>query len=156
MCISGWLSPEFLRPGRNPRKQPTSRLFGNRCGSSRVRIIRQRDLRSYPLHLLEQFDLWVALLGDFLHPHLVFLDALEGHRCRMKHSLQCENSARFGALTTSLPRCQTDPFVRPLQPQPGRYSLPLANSLGAPCRGLRPTALSRHTSNSPLHSIEFA
>jgi hypothetical protein len=28
----GSLSPEFLRPGRNPRKQPTSRLFGDRYG----------------------------------------------------------------------------------------------------------------------------
>src|SRR5216683_4685274 len=37
MCICGWLSPESLRPGRSPRKQPTSRLFGKRCGSSRVR-----------------------------------------------------------------------------------------------------------------------
>lgn len=34
----GSLSPEFLRPGRNPRKQPTSRLLGNRYGSSMVRI----------------------------------------------------------------------------------------------------------------------
>jgi hypothetical protein len=33
----GSLSPEFLRPGFNPRKQPTSRLFRNRCGSSIVR-----------------------------------------------------------------------------------------------------------------------
>src|SRR5258705_320896 len=33
----GSLSPEFLRPGRNPRKQPTARLFGNRYGSSIVR-----------------------------------------------------------------------------------------------------------------------
>ena len=44
--------------------------------------IRQRDLRSYPLLLFEQSDLWVALPGDFspsapripwlatlLHPH---------------------------------------------------------------------------------------
>ena len=38
--------------------------------------IRQRDLRSYSLHLFEQFDVRVAFLGDFLHPHLVFLDAL--------------------------------------------------------------------------------
>src|ERR1700680_3877259 len=29
-------SPEFLPPGRNPRKQPTSRLFRNRWGSSMV------------------------------------------------------------------------------------------------------------------------
>ncbi len=32
----GSLCPEFLRPGRNPRKQPTSRLFANRYGSSIV------------------------------------------------------------------------------------------------------------------------
>src|SRR6202166_1359114 len=37
MPFCGSLSPEFLRPGRNPRKQPTSRLFGNRYGSSIVR-----------------------------------------------------------------------------------------------------------------------
>jgi len=80
----------------------------------------------------------------------------KGHRCRMKHSLQRENSTRFGALTTSPSRCQTDPFLRPLQPPPGRYSFLLANSLSAPCRGLRPTAQSRHTANSPLPSIEFA
>jgi len=36
----------------------------------------QRDLRSHPLHLFEQFDLRVALPGDFLHPDVVFLDAL--------------------------------------------------------------------------------
>src|SRR3984885_13351824 len=33
----GSLSPRFLRPGRNPKKLPTSRLFGNRYGSSIVR-----------------------------------------------------------------------------------------------------------------------
>ncbi len=38
--------------------------------------IRQRDLRSYPLHLFEQLDLRVALPGDFLHPCVIFLDAL--------------------------------------------------------------------------------
>jgi len=32
----GSLCPEFLRLGSNPRKQPTSRLFGNRWGSSIV------------------------------------------------------------------------------------------------------------------------
>src|ERR1017187_7644587 len=36
MLFCGSLSPEFLRPGRNPRKQPTSRLFRKRCGSSMV------------------------------------------------------------------------------------------------------------------------
>src|SRR5215467_15296836 len=36
MCIWGSLSPEFLRPGCNPTKHPASRLFRNRCGSSRV------------------------------------------------------------------------------------------------------------------------
>ena len=36
---------------------------------------RQSDLRSYSLHLFEQFDVRIALLGDFLHPHLV------GSRC---------------------------------------------------------------------------
>jgi hypothetical protein len=30
MPFCGSLCPEFLRPGRSPRKQPTSRLFGNR------------------------------------------------------------------------------------------------------------------------------
>ncbi|OLB29628.1 MAG: hypothetical protein AUH01_04330 [Acidobacteria bacterium 13_2_20CM_56_17] len=38
--------------------------------------IRQRDLCPYPLHLFEQRDLRVALRGDFLHPRVVFLDAL--------------------------------------------------------------------------------
>src|SRR6267143_278559 len=38
MPFCGSLFPEFLRPGRNPRKQPTSRLFRNRYGSSIVRI----------------------------------------------------------------------------------------------------------------------
>jgi hypothetical protein len=37
MRFCGALSPESLRPGFNPRKQPTSRLFRNRCGSSIVR-----------------------------------------------------------------------------------------------------------------------
>src|SRR6267378_6351300 len=36
ILFCGSLSPEFLRPGRNPRKQPTSRLFRNRYGSSIV------------------------------------------------------------------------------------------------------------------------
>src|SRR5882762_4297757 len=36
MPFCGSLCPEFLRPGRNPRKQPTSRLFANRYGSSIV------------------------------------------------------------------------------------------------------------------------
>jgi hypothetical protein len=35
-----------------------------------------------------------------------------------------------GARTTSLSRCQTDPFLRRLQPQPGQYSFLLANSPG--------------------------
>src|SRR5215467_3004102 len=77
-------------------------------------------------------------------------------RCRMKHFLQRENSARCGAPTTSLSRCQTDPFLRPLQPHSRRYSFLLANSLGVPCRGLRPTAPHRHTSHLPLSPIEFA
>src|SRR5260370_7272999 len=38
--------------------------------------IRQSNLCSYPLHLFEQRDLRVALLGHFLHPRVVFLDAL--------------------------------------------------------------------------------
>jgi hypothetical protein len=38
--------------------------------------IRQRDLRSYTLHLLEQGHFRVHFLGDFLHPLVVFLDAL--------------------------------------------------------------------------------
>src|SRR2546430_5342996 len=47
------------------RRPPRSTLFPyttlfRSCGSSRVRDIRQRDLRSYPLHLFEQLDLRVA------------------------------------------------------------------------------------------------
>src|ERR1700730_13351271 len=38
--------------------------------------IRQRDLRSYTLHLLEQGHFRVYFLGDFLHALVVFLDAL--------------------------------------------------------------------------------
>src|SRR6202051_1638488 len=38
--------------------------------------IRQRDLRSYTLHLLEQGHFRVHFLGDFPHPRVVFLDAL--------------------------------------------------------------------------------
>src|SRR5882724_2013231 len=38
--------------------------------------IRQRDLRSYTLHLLQQGHFRVHFLGDFLHPPVVFLDAL--------------------------------------------------------------------------------
>ena len=38
--------------------------------------IRQRDLRSYTLHLLEQGHFRIHFLGDFLHPRVVFLDAL--------------------------------------------------------------------------------
>src|SRR3984893_7208903 len=38
--------------------------------------IGQRDLRSYTLHLLEQGHFRVNFLGDFLHPLVVFLDAL--------------------------------------------------------------------------------
>src|ERR1700726_4731104 len=38
--------------------------------------IRQRDLRSYTLHLLEQRHFRVHFFGDFLHPLVVFLDAL--------------------------------------------------------------------------------
>src|SRR5208337_2075559 len=79
-----------------------------------------------------------------------------GRRCRMKHSPQRENSTRFGALTASLSRCQTDLLLRPLQPPPGRYSFLLASSLSVSCRGLRPTLPSRHSSNSPFPSIEFA
>jgi hypothetical protein len=79
-----------------------------------------------------------------------------GRRCRMKHSPQRENSMRFGALTILLSCGQTDPFFRPLPPQPGRYSFLLGNSLGVPRPGLRPTAQSRHTSDSSLPSIEFA
>src|SRR5262250_575412 len=50
----------------------------------------------------------------------------DGLRCRMKHSLQPENPTRCDARTTSLSRCQTDPFLRPLQLQPGQYSFVLA------------------------------
>ena len=38
--------------------------------------IGQRDLRSYTLHLLEQGHFRVYFLGDFLHPFVIFLDAL--------------------------------------------------------------------------------
>jgi len=38
--------------------------------------IRQRDLRSYTLHLLEQGHFRVHFLGDFLHPLVVFFNAL--------------------------------------------------------------------------------
>src|SRR5271169_4324749 len=38
--------------------------------------IRQSDLGSHALHLLEQGHFRVHLLGDFLHPLVVFLDAL--------------------------------------------------------------------------------
>src|ERR1700730_16613727 len=38
--------------------------------------IRQRDRRSYTLHPLEQGHFLVYFLGDFLHPLVVFLDAL--------------------------------------------------------------------------------
>src|ERR1700693_1826657 len=71
----GSLSPEFLRPGRNPRKQPTSRLFGNRYGSPSSGI-GQRDLRSYTLPLLEQEHFRVHFFCDFLHPFVVLLNAL--------------------------------------------------------------------------------
>jgi hypothetical protein len=47
--------------------------------------IRQRDLRSYPLHLFEQLDLRVALPGNFLHPCVVFLDALVVRGCAAWH-----------------------------------------------------------------------
>jgi hypothetical protein len=42
--------------------------------------IGQRDLRSYTLHLLEQGHFRVNFLGDFLHPLVVFLDALAAIR----------------------------------------------------------------------------
>src|ERR1700675_3227450 len=38
--------------------------------------IRQRDLRSYTLHLLEQGYFRVHFFGDFLHPRVVFFNAL--------------------------------------------------------------------------------
>ena len=64
----GSLCPEFLRPGSNPRKQPTSRLFGNRWGSSIVNRSAKRatgicercwlgedsDLRRWGLKLAER------------------------------------------------------------------------------------------------------
>src|SRR5208282_1127329 len=49
--------------------------------------IRQRDLCSHPFHLLEQGHLRVHFLGDFLHPFVVFLDALVQRFdfCKQRH-----------------------------------------------------------------------
>ena len=73
--LCGSLFPEFLRPGRNPRKQPTSRLFGNHTGprSSGHRSARSAFPHPSPAgaRTLPGF-----FLGDFLHPFVVLLDAL--------------------------------------------------------------------------------
>src|SRR5262252_528128 len=65
-------------PASRPQPQKTADLATLRetVGVFYRRDIRQRDLGSYSLHLLEQFDLRVTLVGDFLHPLVVFLNAL--------------------------------------------------------------------------------
>ena len=64
------------------RASTTERYLAGSAGGMRFLSVVQRqnigqsDPRSYPLHLFEQFDLRVALFGDFLYAYLVFLDAL--------------------------------------------------------------------------------
>jgi hypothetical protein len=57
--------------------------------------IRQRDLRSHTLHLLEQGHLRIHFLGDFLHALVVFLDALVQRFDFSKQRLQ--NIPQLGA-----------------------------------------------------------
>jgi hypothetical protein len=66
MCSCGSLIPEFLRPGRNPRKHPASRQRRNRCQN-----VGQRNQRSYSLHLLEQRNLGIHFLGDLRDPSVI-------------------------------------------------------------------------------------
>src|ERR1700688_4968140 len=72
-----WLALSGVPPARfQPQKttdlatlqKPMWVFYGQHIG--------QRDLRSYTLHLLEQGHFRVHFLGDFLHPRVVFLDAL--------------------------------------------------------------------------------
>ncbi len=77
--------------------------------------IRQRDLRSYTLHLLEQRHFRVHFLGDFLHPFVVFLDALvqrfDFFEQRLRDSISLSNGSRtsrnsvLNAAASSRPTC---------------------------------------------------
>jgi len=72
MPFCGSLSPEFLRPGRNPESNLLATLQNRRgllwSGHTSVRSV------FHSFHLLSR-TLRVKLLGAFLHPFVVFLDA---------------------------------------------------------------------------------
>jgi hypothetical protein len=69
---SSKLFPLWAEPPLSPPFHPHSWLSDGRS----VQVGCPRFSRCCYLHLFEQCDVRVALLGDFLHAHLVFLDAL--------------------------------------------------------------------------------
>src|SRR5262249_32867694 len=84
-------------PASRPQPQKTADLATLR---EPIRVfygedIGQRDLCSHSLHLLGQRHLRVTLLGDFLHPLVVFLDALVQRFDFSKQRLQ--HLAQLGA-----------------------------------------------------------
>jgi len=72
----GLSSPEELREVRAAKKSTYLATLQKPVWIFYRQDIRQRDLRSYPLHLLEQGHFRVHFLGDVLHALVVFLDAL--------------------------------------------------------------------------------
>src|ERR1700730_13667728 len=72
-----WLALPGVPPPRfQPQKTTYLATLQKTVGVFYGQHIRQRDLRSYTFHLLEQGYFRVHFLGDFLHPLVVFFNAL--------------------------------------------------------------------------------
>src|SRR6266852_7173106 len=106
MRFCGSLSPEFLRPGRNPRKQPTSRLFENRYGSSIVRTYVRAICVPTPLTCLSKDTSGYASLAIFsIRPSYSLMGSFSDSISLSSGSRSSRNSALTPSASFSLTCC---------------------------------------------------